>query len=129
MFLIMFHVVFANLNNCYAHYKLLLYLNHFFQKCMKILKFPCKADQVDSYNHSIPLLTFIHVITKMTSFETNMNFRIIFIFFSKKSMRKIVRYVMAAFKNDVYNQMSDYELQKLLLKCYSKDIYCEQVHK
>lgn len=36
---------------------------------------------------------------------------------------------MAPSKNDIYNQMSDYELQKLLLTCYSKDIYCEQVHK
>lgn len=45
-------------------------------------------------------------------------------------MKKIVRYVMAPSKNDVYNnQMSNYELQRLFLACYSKDIYCEQVHK
>ncbi len=44
-------------------------------------------------------------------------------------MKKIVRYVMAPSKNDVYNQMSDNELQKLFLRCYSKDIYCEQIHK
>lgn len=44
-------------------------------------------------------------------------------------MKFFVRYVMAPSKNDVYNQMSDYELQKLFLKCYSKGIYCEQVHK
>ncbi len=44
-------------------------------------------------------------------------------------MNFFVRYVMAPSKNDIYNQMSDYELQKLFLTCYSKDIYCEQVHK
>jgi homoaconitase/3-isopropylmalate dehydratase large subunit len=65
----------------------------------------------------------------MTSFETYMNLRIICNFLSKKSMKKIVRYVMAPSKNDVYNQMSDNELQKLFLRCYSKDIYCEQIHK
>ncbi len=44
-------------------------------------------------------------------------------------MKKIVRCVIAPSKNDIYNQMSNYELQKLFLACYSKDIYCEQVHK
>jgi hypothetical protein len=75
---------------------------------MKILTDPCKVDQIDPYNHLIPLLTFIHVTTKRTSFETYMNLKIICNFLSKKSMKKIVRYGMAPSKNDVYNQMSDY---------------------
>jgi hypothetical protein len=129
MFFIMFHVVFEiwTIDMHITSYYYIPIIS--FKNAWIFFKFPCKVDQVDSYNHSIPLLTFIHVTTKMTSFETYMNLRIIWKKFIQKSMNFFVRYVMAPSKNDIYNQMSDYELQKLFSTCYSKDIYCEQVHK